>query len=198
VIGDVLGYAAFNHLQGDNLEHDGGDCGMVCCADVLDQFGLGLTEADIVRHATRCRELHVVAGQPDRSGWSLPTEQARILCDYGVPAAAEQDQPIDRLADAVQRGHGVIAAVNSGVLWSDVRFLGDGQANHGVTITGVARDPYDGALEGFYINDSGTGHSAQFVSAHLMTTAFVRTGGFCVVTDRPHQAEPAASSSGAC
>jgi hypothetical protein len=51
--------------------------------------------------------------------------------------------------NAVQYGRGVIAAVNAGVLWSDPRALGHGQANHVVTITGVARDPDDGALQGF-------------------------------------------------
>jgi len=33
-IGDVRRDAAFNHLQGDNPEHDRGDCGIVSCADV--------------------------------------------------------------------------------------------------------------------------------------------------------------------
>jgi hypothetical protein len=183
VIGDVGGYAAFNHRQGDNSEHDDGDCGVVCCVEILEQFGVDLTEADVVRHATRCGELHVVPDQPDESGWTYPAEQARILGDYGVPAHAEQGQPIERLAAAVQHGCGVIAAVNAGVLWSEARALGDGQANHAVTITGIACDPDDGALLGFYINDSGSGNSAQFVSAHLMVTAFARTGGFCVVTD---------------
>lgn len=185
MIGQVRGYAAFNHLQGDNPYHDRGDCGVVCCADVLNQFGVLLTEADAVGHATRCHELHVVPGRPDQSGWTLPAEQARILSDYGVPAHAEDGQPIERLAVAVQRGHGVIAMVNAGVLWSDPRVLGHGQANHAVTITGIARDAYDGALQGFYINDSGNGQSAQFVSAHLMTTAFEHEGGFCVLTDAP-------------
>jgi hypothetical protein len=182
-IGDVRGYAAFNHLQGDNPEHDCGDCGIVSCADVLNQFGVRLTEADAVRHATSRHELHVLAGQPDQSGWTLPAEQATILTDYGVPAHAEDAQPVERLALAVQLGHGVIAMVNAGVLWSDPRGLGHGQANHAITITGIARDRYDGALLGFYINDSGTGQSGQFVSAHLMKTAFEREGGFCVVTD---------------
>lgn len=186
VIGYVRDYAVFNHLQGDNPEHDGGDCGVVCCAEVLNQFGIRLTEADVVAHATACRELHVVAGHPEESGWTLPSEQARILCDYGVQAHVEQDQPVERLASGVQGGHGVIAGVNAGVLWSDPRVLSDGRANHVVTVTGIARDRYDGALEGFYINDSGSGLSGQFVSAHLMTTAFVRTGGYCIVTDVVH------------
>jgi hypothetical protein len=191
VIGDVLGYAAFNHLQGDNPEHDCGDCGIVGCAEVLNQFGVRLTEADVVAHATQRSELHVLAGEPARSGWSRPSEQAQVLRDYGVPAHAEQDQPVERLADAVERGQGVIAAVNAGALWCDAGALGNGDANHAVTVTGTARDPYDGALLGLYINDSGSGQSGQFVSAHLMTTAFARTGGFCVVTDARRTSQPA-------
>jgi hypothetical protein len=191
VIGDITGYAAFNHLQGDNADRDRGDCGVVCCGEVLCQFGITVTEAELVAHATRRRELHVVPGHPEESGWTLPPEQAAILRDYGVPAHEEDGQPVERLAVACQRGHGVIAAVNAGVLWSDACCLGHGQANHVVTVTGVARDPYDGALAGLYINDSGNGQSGQFVSLYLMTTAFVRTGGFCVITDGPHFARPA-------
>jgi hypothetical protein len=183
IIGDVLGDAAFNHLQGDNPEHDHGDCGIVSCADVLNQFGVRLTEADAFLHAERRHELHEVQGRPNQSGWTLPSEQAAILTDYGVPAHAEEAQPVERLALAVQHGHGVIAMVNAGVLWSDPQALGHGQANHAVTVTGLARDRYDGALLGLYINDSGTGQSGQFVSVHLMTTAFEHEGGFCVVTD---------------
>ena len=185
-IGDVRGYAAFNHLQGDNADGDRGDCGIVSCVDVLNQFAVSLREEDVVRHATNCRELHVVPGRQDESGWTLPADQAAILGDYGVPARAVQGQSNEQLALAVQQGHGVIAMVNAGVLWSDPRVLGHGQANHAVTVTGIARDPLDGALQGFYINDSGSGQSGQFVSAHLMTTAFERTGGFCVVTDAAH------------
>jgi hypothetical protein len=183
IIGDVRGCAAFNHLQGDNPEHDRGDCGIVSCADVLNQFGMSLTEAGAFVHAASRHELHVVPGRPDQSGWTLPAEQAAILTDYGVPAHAEQAQPAERLALAVQQGRGVIAMVNAGVLWSDPLALGHGQANHAVTVTGIARDPYDGALLGFYINDSATGQSGHFVSAHLMTTAFEHEGGLCVVTD---------------
>jgi hypothetical protein len=182
-IGDVRRDVAFNHLQGDNPDHDRGDCGIVSCADVLNQFGVQITEADAFVHAMRCHELHRVPGRPGESGWTLPAEQAAILTDYGVPSHAEAAQPVERLALALEQGHGVIAMVNCGVLWSDPRALEHGQANHAVTITGIARDCYDGALLGFYINDSGTGQSGQFVSAHLMTTAFEHEGGFCVVTD---------------
>lgn len=186
VIGAVRACMAFNHVQGENPERLRGDCGVVCCADVLDQFGVYLSEAELVHHAAACGELHVVLGRPDESGWTYPVEQARILSDYGVPAHAERGRSIEWLAEAVQHGHGVIVGVNAGVLWSNPRNLGTGEANHAITVTGIARDPDDGALLGFFINDSGTGKSAQFVSCHLMVTAFARTGGYCVITDFPH------------
>jgi len=185
-IGEVARYAAFNHRQGDNPEQDRSDCGIVCCADVLRQFGVRRTEAEVVWHATECGELHVVAGDPDSSGATVPAQVARILSDYGVPAHAWQGKSTGQLAAAVQRGHGVIVAVNAGILWANPRVLGHGQANHAVTVTGIARHPYDGALQGFYINDSGSGRSAQFIAEHLMTTTFARTGGFCVITDEAH------------
>jgi len=110
LIGNVQGCAAFNHLQGDNPENDHGDCGVMCCLEVLNQLGLRLTEADLVSHATRRRELHVVVGRPDSSGWTLPEELVGILRDYDVPAQSRRDESIEQLAAAVQRGHGVIVA----------------------------------------------------------------------------------------
>lgn len=188
VIGAVRAAMVYNHVQGRNPEHFLADCGIVCCADVLDQFGVYRTEAELVGHAAACGELHITMGQPDQSGWTYPAEQAQILCDYGVPAHAEEGRSAEWLAGAVQRGHGVIIGINAGVLWTDPRYLGTGQANHAVTVTGIARDLYDGALLGFFINDSATGKAAQFVSWHLMTTSFARTGGYCVITDYAHAA----------
>ena len=183
IIGAVRACIAFNHVQGSNGGHFRGDCGIVCCADVLDQFGAYHTEDDLVRHALARGELHIEVGRPDESGWTYPFEQARILGDYGVPAHPDQARSIEWLAGAVQLGHGVIAGVNAGVLWSNPRNLGTGEANHAITVTGVARDAGDGALLGFFINDSGTGKSAQFLGCHVMVTAFLRTGGYCVITD---------------
>ena len=186
IIGAVRACIAFNHVQGANFERFRADCGVVCCVDVLDQFGIYQSEAEVVRHALARGELHIQAGRPDESGWTYPVEQAKILCDYGVPAHADQARSIDWLAGAVQLGHGVIIGINAGVLWCNPRNLGTGAANHAVTVTGIARDVPDGALLGFFVNDSGTGQSAQFVSFHLMTTAFLRTGGYCVITDNAY------------
>jgi hypothetical protein len=186
IIGAVRASMAFNHVQGENAEHFRGDCGVVCCVDVLDQFGVYSSEADLVRHALACGELHIELGCPDESGWTYPGEQARILCDYGVPAHPDQARSIEWLAGAVELGHGVIIGVNAGMLWANPRNLGAGEANHAVTVTGIARDIADGALLGFFVNDSGTGKSAQFLGCQLMTTAFLRAGGYCVITDHSY------------
>jgi hypothetical protein len=172
IIGPVRACMAFNHAQGENLEHFRADCGVVCCVDILDQFGLYHSEAEVVRHALARGELHIEVGRPDESGWTYPGEQAQILCDYGVPAHPGQARSIEWLAGAV--------------LWSNPHNLGTGEANHAITVTGIARDVHDGALLGFFINDSGTGISAQFLSCHLMVTAFLRTGGYCVITDHSY------------
>jgi hypothetical protein len=129
IIGAVRAAIAFNHVQGENAVHFRGDCGVVCCVDVLDQFGVYSSEDDVVRHAVARGELHFDMGRPDESGWTYPGEQARILCDYGVPAHAEQASSIEWLAEVVQRGHGAIIGVNGGVLWNNPRNLGTGEAN---------------------------------------------------------------------
>jgi hypothetical protein len=55
-----------------------------------------------------------------------------------------------------------------------------------VTVTGVALDPVSGNVQGFYINDSGNGKSAEFVSTVIMRVAWQDTGGWCIVTDAAH------------
>ena len=105
-----------------------------------------------------------------------------VLNQFGVPAHADSGQSLEQLAVSVEQGHGVIAEANAGVLWDDASYVESGQANHAVTVTGVARDPLTGDIQGFYINDSGTGQSGEFVSAQAMTTAWQEAGGQCVVS----------------
>jgi Peptidase_C39 like family len=185
-IGDVAGYADFNHKQGDNPQGFTEDCGLVSCSDVLNQFGIHVTEADVVGHAIQYGECNVIPGSPAGSGGTSPADQARLLTDYGVPAHCESNQSIEQLATAIEQGHGVIASVNAGVLWDQPQYVQGGGNNHAVTVTGVARDLGTGAIQGFYINDSGTGQSAEFVPVAVMTHAFQDTGGSFVETDNVH------------
>jgi hypothetical protein len=186
MLGDVPGYAAFNHQQGDNPEHFRSDCGLVSVQDVLRQFGAQVNESDVVTHALQRGECSVDPAAPGQSGGTLPSQDARILTEYGVPSQVESGQTLAQLATQVEHGHGVIIGVNCGVLWQVPESVGDGSVNHAVTATGVAVDPETGGIQGFYVNDSGNGKSAEFVSTVIMRVAWQDTGGWSVVTDGVH------------
>ncbi|TVZ94933.1 MULTISPECIES: hypothetical protein [unclassified Streptomyces] len=190
IIGDVDTYADFTHRQGDNPYGFQGTCGLCSCEGVLRQFGVDVTEGDVVAHAVS-HGLCETGGDDAtaRGGTTLP-DQARILSDYGVPAHVESADSLEDLAANLEQGHGVIIAANAGVLWDDATYWDGGQANHAVVPIGVARDPATGEIEGFFVNDSGTGESARFVDAATMADSWLGAGGNCVVTDQVHAAAP--------
>ncbi len=189
MLGDVPGDALLNHRQGDNPEHFQGDCGLVSVEDVLRQFRAHVTEADVVTHAIQRGECQADPAA-DQSGGTQPSQDAQILADYGVPAQVKSGQTMEQLAVLVEQGRGVIIGVNCGVLWQIPADVGDGSVNHAVTVTGVALDPHGDGIQGFYINDSGNGKSAEFVGTILMRVAWQDAGGWTVVTSAAHP-EPA-------
>jgi hypothetical protein len=185
VIGEVEECKEFNHPQGDNPFGFRNTCGLVACEDLLRQFGVDVTEGDIVRFAV-ANGLCQVSADAGESGGSSPYTQALILKEHGVPAHVEVLDGFERLADCVEHGHGVIVSVNAGVLWDDPQAFESGQSNHAVVVTGVARDPLTGEIQGFFINDSGRGlaeDSGRFVDAATMTHGWESLGAVSVVTD---------------
>jgi hypothetical protein len=186
VSGDPEGFKRFNHLQGDNPYGFQGTCGLVSCEDVLRQFGVEVTEADVVGHAIR-HGLCVTDGDPASCGGTTVADQVQILKDYGVPAHYEVERSLADLGEFVEHGHGIIIGVNAGILWNDAAYFGDGSANHAIVVTGMAREIATGQIAGFYINDSGVPQSGRFVDAETMQQAWVDAGGSCVVTDSTHR-----------
>ena len=184
-IGDPQGDVAFNHLQGENPYRFQGDCGLVSSQDILNQFGIPVTESDVVQHAVEHGECTITSDLSEAGGTS-PEQQVQVLGDYGIPAHVEQQGTLDSLAEHIQNGQGAIIGVNAGYLWHDANSVGNGEPNHAITVTGVARDPQTGQIQGFYISDSGTGKSDMFVSAQTMQHVWVDTGGTSVVTDIAH------------
>lgn len=184
VIGDVKTFSEYCHRQGDNPFGFRGTCGLCSCELIMRQFGIEITEADVVAYAREHR-LCNTRGHPRMRGGTSVAQQARILSDFGVPAHYETARVLDDLAASIQQGRGVILAVDAGVLWNDANYY-DGQANHAVTAIGVARDPGTGQIQGFYINDTGTGASGRFVDIATMDEAWVKMGGACVVTDQAY------------
>jgi hypothetical protein len=185
VTGNPQGDAQFNHQQGDNPYGYQNDCGLVSAQDILNQFGVNVSEGDVVQHAVQNGECDV-SNDPTQAGGTSLEQEAQILTDYGVPAHTEQETSLDELANHVQNDQGVIIGVNAGVLWHDSNSYDQGQANHAIVVTGVARDPQTGQIRGFYVNDSGDGQSAKFVDANTMQQAWLAAGGGSVVTDNSH------------
>lgn len=186
VSGDPEGFKRFNHLQGDNPYGFQGTCGLVSCEDVLRQFDVAVTEADVVGYAI-AHGLCVTEGDPASCGGTTMADQVQILKDYGVPAHYEVARSLADLGEFVEHGHGIIVGVNAGVLWNDAAYFGDGSANHAIVVTGMAREIATGEIAGFYINDSGVPQSGRFVDAETLRQAWVDAGGSCVVTDITHR-----------
>lgn len=194
VIGDVDGLADFTHPQGDNPFGFLGTCGLCSCECILRQFGIEVTEADVVEHAIDHGECHI-SDDPTACGGTTVGDQVAILGDYGVPAHYELGGSLEDLAASLEQGRGVIIEANAGVLWDDVNAYDNGQINHAVVATGVARDPSTGEIQGFYVNDSGTGEAGRFVDAATMREAWMDPGGVSVVTDIVRAGTPASGTS---
>jgi uncharacterized protein YvpB len=185
VIGDPDGDKAFTHQQGENLLDFQMTCGLCSCENVLRSFGRDVTETDIVVFAAQ-RGLCNTDGMdgPNRGscGGTTPDSIAEILTRQGFPASVFEGGSLEDLADNIEQGRGVIIGVNAGALWHDPNSDSGGRANHAITVTGVARDPMTGDIQGFFVNDSGNGQAAQFVDASLMREAWEEAGGTQVVT----------------
>lgn len=179
-------YRELNHLQGDNPFGFQGTCGLVSCEDVLKQFGVQTSEAEVVRHAIEHGLCSTDGGDVTQMGGTTMRDQAQILTDFGVPASEASGRSLDDLALTIESGRGVIIEVNAGVLWDNPAHYDFGDANHAITVTGVARDPETGTVLGAFVNDSGRGlpeDSGRFIDAATLKAGWVQAGGNCVVTD---------------
>lgn len=184
IIGRDKEYAQFNHQQGDNRYGYQGDCGLVSCQDILNQFGIRVNENDVVGFASK-HGLCDTTGEANSRGGTTVQNQQEILKDYHIPAHYETEKKMSDLASYIAQDKGVIIEVNAGVLWNDSRYLDNGDSNHAIVATGVALDSQKNIV-GFFINDSGANNSDRFVDVETMKKAWEKPGGACVVTDITH------------
>jgi len=192
VIGDPEGDKRFTHQQGDNLFGFEGTCGLCSCENILRAFGLEVKESDMVFFASTRGLCTCDDPDPGKNGGTTAAARADILTRMGVPASATYGGSLEDLAGNIEQGKGVSIAVNAGVIWDDPNADSGNVSNHAITVTGVARDPSTGDIQGFFINDSGTGRAGQFVDASMMREAWEEVGGSQVVTaeSRPFANQP--------
>jgi hypothetical protein len=182
-LGDVDASKDYFHKQGDNDLGYEGDCGLVSCGDVANQFGADYTENYVVHYAVD-KGLCTTDGSSLQRGGTTVLDQEKVLDGLGVPAHIEYGNTLEGLGRELEEGHGAIIEVNAGQLWDNPDYYGNGRINHAVTVTAVAADPVTGQATGLWIDDSGTGEYARYVDAdNPGIQGWLDSGSLAVVTD---------------
>lgn len=142
-------------------------CAVVAQQTILNQFGIDVTESQLVYDAT-------INGWLTDSGTN-PADFANLLEYYGIGTHENMNASISDVMAELAQGRKVMVAVDSGEMWgtdglfSDFTDRGMG-ADHAIVITGVDVSDPDNPL--VYVNDSGAPDGAgkaypmaQFVDA---------------------------------
>lgn len=155
-----------NCNQGCAVDNVEGDCGLVAIENIARLAGKHVTEADVFKIASEEGLCEAGNEDPGFNGGTSFIDQCAILEKIGIAATPFFVELAEDLADIVESGRGVIAAVDAGMLWEGFPY----DADHAITVTSVERNP-EGKPVAFYICDSGTGgiDPSRRVSAdHLM------------------------------
>ena len=157
----VYGYPkAFelDYMQGNAIAGYRGTCALTAIANLGTQASQPLSEADVVQRAIDNKWAVTDAGVTDfQRGGSNYLGQQALLDSYGIRNGRVPGYDEQAIANLLKGGRGVIIGVNAGKLWDDSAYLDNGGVNHVVTVTGVACNAATGAINGFYIADSGRG-----------------------------------------
>ncbi|MFJ3055011.1 calcium-binding protein [Herbaspirillum sp. NPDC087042] len=154
-------YFDLDYSQGDEVPGYKGTCGETSVANIGIMAGLPLTEAAVIRTAIANGWCNTTSTDEGSRGSSNQYSQVSMLKSFGLPADTSDGYDVNRLADLLKDGRGVMVAVNAGKLWDAPKYVEDGYVNHVVAVTGVACDASTGAVAGFYIADSGRGQAAD-------------------------------------
>jgi Ca2+-binding RTX toxin-like protein len=157
----VYGYPKANELdymQGNAVRDYAGTCALTSIANLAIQANQNLSEAQVVQRAIDNQWCVTDSTVSDyERGGSNYLGQRALLDSYGIRNGLMQGYNEQGIANLIKGGRGVIIAVNAGKLWGEDAYLDGGAVNHVVTVTGVACDAATGAINGFYIADSGRG-----------------------------------------
>ncbi|WP_367651481.1 calcium-binding protein [Cupriavidus basilensis] len=157
----VYGYPkAFelDYMQGNAVAGYKGTCALTAIANLGTQARQDLSEAQVVQAAINNNWCVTDPAKPDhqRGGSNYAGQQA-LLDGFGIRNGIIMGYNEQAIANLIKSGRGVIIGLNSGKLWGDNAYLDNGGVNHVVTVTGVACEAATGAINGFYVADSGRG-----------------------------------------
>ena len=187
IIGDVEKFKEYNHEQGQNEFGFQGTCGLVACEDILKQFGIKVTENDLVKFGIKNHFWDDKKLPPESMGGTTVDQQLAILEHFGVKAISEKPLSMEELASRFESGKAVKISVSAERLWDQpVPPFARLQSNHAIIVTGVQRDAKTGKIDGFFINDSGNFDdgrgSGRFVDANKFKKMWVDVGGSAITT----------------
>jgi hypothetical protein len=111
-------------------------------------------------------------------------EVTRLLNLLGIDATLERGETLEDLAQHVERGASVLAAVNAGVVWALASHFDSGEANYTVGVVGVVRDAATLAIVGFEIVDLAGEPVVRTLSASDAVQAWSTPGGWLIVAER--------------
>ena len=171
VTGDPFGMAhRMNYDQSKTRHRAYGTCGLVSISNSLTRLGYDIPSDDIVCKAiTTKRCQYRPLGDPNNNGGTNLESRKALLHDMGFKSEIGRPHgkggDLEDIADAIDRGCGVVLSLNAGALWNtDIgvpALDGRPRSNHCVAVTGVARDAATGEVVGIYIADSGRGRSGD-------------------------------------
>lgn len=153
-----------------------GTCGLCSCANILRLAGVDYREGDMIDYAAGEHLCATGSRNVGRNGGTTPASRQAILEHFGIKSSiVPLDQPtgdsdafpesnIDKIAQCVSQGRGVIISVHADSLWHN----NPKPANdlHAVTIVSVRK--VGGRVVGFYINDTGMGGTYYYPAGKVL------------------------------
>jgi hypothetical protein len=139
-------------------------CAIQCQHLILNQFGIPVSETQLVREA-----IHDGIYSPGHG--TKPGDVGRLLEDHGLPVHRYAGANVFNLAVELGKGHKVIVGVDSGSLWHTNSLLGElaahfgfTAADHAVIVSGInTHDPQHPTI---IVTDPGTGDVAKEYPVH--------------------------------
>jgi len=117
--------------------------------------------------------------QPKTRGGTRPDQIEDILRAHGVESTQEPQQ-MEKLAQAVAEGKGVITSHTSATLWDNQSYA----SNHALNVTGLMYDA-EGKLVSVVTLDTGTGNCSTIVPAGRYEKSLLSWPSHAVITKKP-------------
>lgn len=170
---------ALNFDQGKAVWRYCGTCGLCSCENVARLAGKDITEADVINLARKNRLCKRTLFKTGINGGTYDTDRQDVLRVLGIDSYLDYVHDVNHIAQLVESGRGVIAAVDVGTFWPRYPLSG----SHAVTITSVERDPA-GIVTAFYVCDSGSGGNdfARRVDSSLLEMSLLKGVSLNVTT----------------